>query len=47
MFLRTEDYPTLESARDVYPAATDIVECEGGWQKFDMRSDCETWLNQA
>lgn len=46
MFLRIEDYPTLESARDAYPAAAEIVECEGGWQKFDTYADYETWLGQ-
>lgn len=46
MFLKIEDYPTIEAVRNAYPAAADIVKCEGGWQEFDTHTDYDLWLGQ-
>jgi hypothetical protein len=45
-FASEQDYDSIEAVEEAYPAATEIIEVEGGWMVFDTATDAETWRNQ-
>jgi hypothetical protein len=45
-FVSAQDYDSIEAVEEAYPAATEIIEVEGGWMVFDSATDAETWRNQ-
>jgi hypothetical protein len=45
-FASEENYDSIELVEQAHPAATEIIEVEGGWMVFDAATDAETWRNQ-
>ena len=45
-FANKQDYTDLQSVRDAYPSAAEIIPVEGGWMVCEYATDAETWRNQ-